>query len=65
MGMPYLVGERGPELFVPSTSGAVVANGSGGGGDVVLQLDAQTFARISRDALLKLKASRGGTLGLS
>jgi phage-related minor tail protein len=25
-GLPYLVGERGPELFMPSTSGMVVPN---------------------------------------
>lgn len=25
-GMPYLVGERGPELFIPSTSGQVISN---------------------------------------
>lgn len=28
-GMPYLVGERGPELFVPSASGTVIPNGGG------------------------------------
>lgn len=27
-GTPYLVGEAGPELFVPSTSGTIVPNGS-------------------------------------
>lgn len=27
---PYLVGERGPELFVPASAGQVVANGAGG-----------------------------------
>ena len=26
-GRPYLVGERGPELFVPSESGTIVSNG--------------------------------------
>jgi hypothetical protein len=61
---PYLVGERGPELFVPSTSGQVVANGGGGGGDITLEIDGQAFARISRDQLLKLKGSRV-SLGLS
>jgi len=30
-GSPYIVGERGPELFVPSASGRIVANGAGGG----------------------------------
>lgn len=28
-GTPYVVGERGPELFVPSSSGAIVPNGAG------------------------------------
>ena len=27
-GRPYMVGERGPELFVPSQSGSVAANKS-------------------------------------
>jgi len=27
MGSPYIVGERGPELFVPSTSGNIIPNG--------------------------------------
>lgn len=36
-GTPYLVGERGPELFVPSAGGQVVPNGRMGGGAVVNQ----------------------------
>jgi hypothetical protein len=31
-GQPYLVGERGPEMFVPTSAGSIAANGSGGGG---------------------------------
>ena len=36
---PYVVGERGPEMFVPSRSGSIVPNDkmSGGGGVVVNQ----------------------------
>lgn len=30
-GKPYIVGERGPELFVPSQSGGIVPNGQLGG----------------------------------
>lgn len=30
-GMAYMVGEHGPELFVPSSSGRIVPNGSGAG----------------------------------
>ena len=29
---PYIVGERGPELFVPATSGRIIPNGGGSGG---------------------------------
>jgi hypothetical protein len=39
-GQPYMVGERGPELFVPNSQGSIVANknlGGGGGGGVVVQ----------------------------
>ena len=37
-GMPYLIGERGPELFVPGTSGAVLPNNKIGGGNVTVNL---------------------------
>lgn len=33
-GRGYIVGERGPEVFVPTSSGQVVAGGSGGVRDV-------------------------------
>lgn len=32
---PYLVGEKGPELFVPPTSGSIVPNNKMGGGQMV------------------------------
>ena len=38
-GKPYMVGERGQEMFVPNQSGSIVPNnklGSGGGGGVVV-----------------------------
>lgn len=31
-GKPYLVGEKGPEIMVPSTSGKIIANNKMGGG---------------------------------
>jgi len=31
-GRAYRVGESGPELFVPTSSGRIIANGAGGGG---------------------------------
>ena len=30
-GMPYMVGEAGPEIFRPTTSGTIIPNGEGGG----------------------------------
>ena len=36
-GMPYIVGEEGPELFVPSASGSIVPNG--GGNSVTINLN--------------------------
>lgn len=38
---PYLVGERGPELFVPTTSGSVVAAGGSGARDVRVSITVQ------------------------
>jgi hypothetical protein len=38
-GVPYIVGERGPELFVPPGSGNIVPNHAlGRGGDTVIHL---------------------------
>ena len=40
-GTPYLVGERGPELFMPGRSGGIAPAGSfGGGTNVVVNVDA-------------------------
>jgi|14_taG_2_1085336.scaffolds.fasta_scaffold01846_6 hypothetical protein len=43
---PYIVGEVGPELFVPSSSGSIVPNHALGGGSVIPDV------RISGDDLL-------------
>lgn len=37
-GRPYLVGERGPELFVPTASGRIETGRAGGGRDVRLNI---------------------------
>ena len=40
-GRPYVVGERGPELFMPGRSGGIAPTGSFGGGvNVVVNVDA-------------------------
>ena len=47
-GSAYLVGERGPELFMPGGSGSIVSNdrlaGMGGGGGMVVNVDARGSA---------------------
>ena len=37
VGMPSLVGEQGPELFVPDRAGTVIPSDFGGGGLMVVQ----------------------------
>ncbi len=39
-GSPYIVGEKGPELFVPGSSGNIVPNHAMGGTNVVVNVDA-------------------------
>lgn len=41
-GRSYIVGERGPELFVPSRSGTIMPNGSFGGGAIVINAYGET-----------------------
>ena len=39
-GTPYVVGEKGPELFVPGSSGNIVPNHAMGGANIVVNVDA-------------------------
>ena len=39
-GSPYVVGEKGPELFVPGSSGNIVPNHAMGGANIVVNVDA-------------------------
>jgi phage-related minor tail protein len=40
-GSPYIVGERGPELFVPGSSGTIIPNNKMGGAvSIVVNVDA-------------------------
>ena len=39
-GTPYVVGEKGPELFVPGSSGNIVPNHEMGGANIVVNVDA-------------------------
>ena len=67
-GQQYMVGERGPELFVPNQSGSIVPNGAMGGINITIQAgalmgnqnEARQFARSIYDALADENARRGG-----
>lgn len=65
-GAAYIVGERGPELFVPSSSGNVVANGGGGGVTINLHgavLGTPTeIARVVGESMMALLRSQGTRL---
>ncbi|MCM8729706.1 tail tape measure protein [Hephaestia sp. GCM10023244] len=50
-GRAYAVGERGPEIFVPTTSGHVVATGQPGGRDVRVAITINAPAGESSRAL--------------
>ncbi len=64
-GTPYLVGEKGPELFVPGASGAIAPNGAlGGGGGIVFNVttpDAASFVKSQSQiaALLSRALAKG------
>ena len=64
-GTTYLVGERGPELFTPNTSGAIIPNGVGGSGTTINltvngAIDPEGTARTIVDVLNRATA-RGGS----
>ena len=71
-GSPYIVGEKGPELFVPQTSGRIVPNNQMGGAstiniNVTGAIDPENVARQIY-TILRNSAGRSGsytTLGLS
>lgn len=68
-GSPYIVGERGPELFVPGRSGTIVPNGAGGAGtSVVVNMgivgDPSQAAR-QIVGILQQEQRRSGSLGLT
>jgi phage-related minor tail protein len=53
-GTPYVVGEKGPELFVPSSHGNVVPNGSMPGGNVTMNIstpDANSFRKAQTQVM--------------
>ena len=75
-GQPYIVGEEGPELFIPKNSGTVIPNDEtmgimgaggprmGGGGSTIINIsavDTQSFQQaIARDPEFIFNVSRAG-----
>ena len=64
-GSPYIVGERGPELMIPNTSGSIMPNSALGGGSVTYNInavDALSFKQmIARDpSFIHAVATQGG-----
>lgn len=56
-GTPYLVGEKGPELFMPASSGSIVPNnrlGSSGGGSTGVTINYHIAAGVTRAELVPI-----------
>lgn len=49
---PYMVGERGPELFVPNGSGSIVPNNKLGGGGVTVVQNINIDSRSDRASIM-------------
>lgn len=65
-GTPYIVGEHGPELMVPKTSGTVVPNGKWGGQQVTQNITVQAPAgTVSKTTQLQVGASASRSLQLA
>ncbi|MFA5376895.1 MAG: hypothetical protein WC455_14185 [Dehalococcoidia bacterium] len=66
----YVVGERGPELFVPGSSGNIVPNHALGGGDVYNNIVVNTLPGQDENAIaakvyaMLSRANRRGSAGL-
>ena len=53
---PYLVGERGPELMIPRTSGTVVPNNKLGGGGVVVNQTINVSTGVQQTVRTEIKS---------
>ena len=58
-GEMYMVGERGPEMFVPNQSGTIVPNNQLGSGEIVAaiernRIDEARLGRIIESAMLRV-----------
>jgi len=63
-GSPYIVGERGPELFVPNSSGSIVPNHKmGGGGDINIYNNVDGSNLSQNQLLAVLEANNQRVIG--
>lgn len=67
-GRPYLVGERGPEMFMPRTSGTVIPSGGGWNVSVPVTINGSVLsnpheiARVVGDAVMQAMRNQGGRM---
>lgn len=63
-GKPKVVGERGPELFVPGQSGTILPNGRGfgGGSDRPIEVNINMSPGSSRETALQAGAAAGAAV---
>lgn len=57
-GQPYMVGERGPEMFVPNQTGSIVPNNKmGGGGGITIVNNVDASGGAGSDVDLKIRSA--------
>ena len=62
-GTPYMVGEKGPELFVPNSSGQITPNNKlGGGGTVNNTYITNSISAVDAKSVAQLFAENRKTL---
>ena len=57
-GKPYIVGERGAEMFVPNQSGSIVPNGALGGGSVSVNIINNSNSQASAKETVDSRGNR-------
>jgi hypothetical protein len=62
-GSSYLVGERGPEIFTPTSSGGITPNGHGGGGTTVIIQNTIGSVASQSDVVQGMKRVREQIIG--
>ncbi|HEX5429854.1 MAG TPA: phage tail length tape measure family protein [Patescibacteria group bacterium] len=57
-GSPYIVGEQGPELFMPSAAGSIIPNSSLGGSNVVINITGTFLSQDAADQMANMMFNR-------